>query len=109
MKTTTPLDPNKVFVAKMVLRHFLETLPKGMKGDAIVFGSEEHPREWDGEYGQNSLATMSLDGSSLYQIVNGYSHSAKAMAEDARLTAALAAKGMYYELGYAWSLHVYEV
>ena len=109
MKTTTPLDPNKVFVAKMVLRHFLETLPKGMKGDGFVFGSEEHPAEWEGEYGQNSLATMSLDGSSLYMILNGYSRSTKGMKEDARLTAALAAKGMYYELGYAWSLHVYEV
>jgi hypothetical protein len=100
--------------AEKILNDFLESLrfkdpdtgliENILVGDAKVYSREE----WDGKrgevYGRNAFATLAVDGSYLYEVFN-YGESPKYYE---RLSTMLDNAGFYFELGYAWSLHVYE-
>lgn len=94
--------------AETILKTFLEKIDPDIKGDAVIYTREE----WDdfrGEkYGRNAYATMCLDGSHLYEVFNGYSETKTDTKIHNKLTTMLESAGFYFEMGYAWSLHVFE-
>lgn len=100
--------------AEKILNDFLETLrikdpDTGLIENILVGDAKVYSRKvWDedrGEvYGRNAFATMVFDGSYLYEVFN-YGESPT---YEARLSTMLEAAGFYFELGHAWSLHVYE-
>ena len=73
-------------------------------GDAKVYSRREWDEDRGEKYGCKAFATLSLDGSFLYEVFN-YGESPEL---HDKLYTRLNNAGFYFELGYAWSLHVYE-
>ncbi len=99
--------------AEKILNNYLDSLrikePDGKLDSTLVGAAKVYSRdEWDNvrgeKYGRNAFATLTLDGSYLYEVFN-YGDSQKFYD---RLSTMLDNAGFYFELGYAWSLHVYE-
>lgn len=66
------------------------------------------PKEWTTRrqgVGENALATVTFEGE-LYDAIN-YDTFGTNIAEKIRID--LLAHGLYYELGYAWSMHIYQI
>jgi hypothetical protein len=74
-----------------------------LKGDAKVYTTEQW-RERGEQYGRTAFATLTLDGSPMYEMVN-YGNMEKTHEEFNEL---LRKNGFYYELGYAWAMNIYE-
>ena len=91
-------------IAARVLREFPVQYPL-MVGDARAYTHDD----WKARgkpYGKNALATLVIDGSPLYGVFNGGADRQNC-AET--LNAMLEVHGLYHELGFAWTLHVYKV
>lgn len=105
--TDTPIDIKRNRAYK-ILKDFMNS-HKDLKGDAFVCTHDEWLSRGE-PYGQDSLATMAMDGSSFYNVFNGYTQSySMAQAVIEKLTAELDKADFYYELGFAWTLHIYEI
>lgn len=64
------------------------------------------------EYGNKALFTVTIDGSPLYEVLNGdYPPEGRRWAQKMYegLSDLLEQYGQYWELGLAWTLHVYEI
>lgn len=91
-------------LAARVLHEFLVRHPL-MIGDARVYTHDEWKAREE-PYGKNSLATLVIDSSPLYSVFNGGADHQNC-AET--LNAMLEVHGLYHELGFAWTIHVYKV
>ena len=101
MKTSDP--ETRRAQAAALLRKFLKDNPEWV-GDGFVCTHDEWARRGE-PYGKSSLATLVVDGSPLYGAL--HEHSGDRVI--AKLDKALEAEGMYHELGFAWTLHIYEI
>jgi hypothetical protein len=116
---TKPPGKRKCNTAFKVLTEFLDWYGKPVKdpdtgeqimsrydmiGDAKVYSHEEWKDRRE-TVGDTSYATMVMDGSPLYDIFNGYERDYRKAME--KLKEMLEKHDMYYEIGYAWTLHVY--
>lgn len=103
--TDTPIDIKRNRAYK-ILKDFMNS-HKDLKGDAFVCTHDEWLSRGE-PYGRDSLATMAMDGSSFYNVFNGYANRDQSEAVITKLTTELNKAGFHYELGFAWSLHIYE-
>jgi len=95
-----PLESRRAQAAEILVK-FLKDNPE-WKGDAFVCTHAEWVARGE-RYGKNSLATLVVDGSPLYNALNGCSDDKIVQ----KLDKTLAAAGLYLEGGYAWSGHLY--
>jgi hypothetical protein len=78
--------------------------------DGVRYYAREAWRARGEPYGNDAELTLTLDGATLYGVVNHTAtNAAWAFREDDALHKYLEELGYYYELGYAWSLHLYRV
>jgi hypothetical protein len=104
MPTTTEKMPHasKCKKAIRILNEWLAS-HEYMKGDAKIYTTQEW-RDRGEKYGRGAFCTLTLDGSPLYNMVN-YMEMPKLHEEFQEM---LRKNGFYYDLGYAWSMHIYE-
>ena len=78
------------------------------RGAAKVYTAKEWRNRGE-RYGKNSLATIVIDGSWLYDVFNAYDCSGFAQKAAMQFSDFLGLNGFYFEMGYAWSLHIYKI
>ena len=99
----TTLSKSRCNLAEKLLNQFIKKYSY-IAGDAKVYSQVE----WDDyrreKYGRNAYATMVIDGSGFYEMFNWYSLK-KELEEFHKM---LEEHKFYFELGEAWSVHVYD-
>lgn len=97
-------DSAKYDLAERLLREFLSGIDKCYVGDAKVYSAKEWAARGE-PYGKNSFATLVVDGSTLYDVLNGHLDDPVMQ----QLDQVLEQYGLYSEMGFSWTLHVYEI
>ena len=77
----------------------------GLRGDARFYTRDEW-RDRGEPYGRDALVTLVIDGSPMYEVMNGYLSVSEGSLFD-RFEKMVASLGFHYELGFAWSVHFY--
>lgn len=110
----TTLNPPDVRAkAEKVLNDFLGELRAAAGGANTFVGDAKvyTQQQWidrEEKYGTNGAAILSVDGSWLYEVINCYDCSSFAQKWQTRLDSLLKSNGLWYEIGEAWFLYVYE-
>jgi hypothetical protein len=97
------INKEKCALAKKTLEDFLAR-HADYAYETKVYSHDEWANRRE-PYGKNSLATLNIEGSPLYAVINGYSHDPI----DEKLSKALEEVGFYYEVGQAIFIHIYEI
>lgn len=107
MANATLHPPDIRAKAEKVLKDFLAELGKDLAGDAKVYTQQQWIDRGE-KYGTNGAAILSVDGSWLYEVINCYDCGKCAQKWQTRLDGLLKSNGLWYEIGEAWFLYVYE-
>jgi hypothetical protein len=104
MPTTTEKMPHKSKCrkAERLLEEWLAA-HEYMRGDAKVYSTEDWRARGE-KYGRDAFCTLTMDGSAMYDMLNNM-EMPKLHEEFVEF---LTKHGFYGELGYAWTLHIYE-
>jgi hypothetical protein len=95
-------------LAFQLVNKWLSELTDIERGDAKAYTAKEW-RDRGEPYGKNSLATIVIDGSWLYDVFNAYDCAGFAQKVEMRFSNLLGGRGFFYEMGFAWSLHIYKI
>lgn len=85
------------------INSFLDANGKVLRGDARLYTKSEWRKRGE-PYGNNAVCTLVIDGSPMYDVLN-YGGSGWQISE--RFHDMLGELGYWYELGFAWSVHIY--
>lgn len=107
MANATLNPPDVRAKAEKVLKDFLAELGPDLAGDAKVYTQEEWIDRGE-KYGTHGSAVLVFDGSWLYEVLNCYDCGKCAQKWHNRLHDKLKENGLWYEIGEAWFLYVYE-
>ena len=99
----TTLSKTRCNLAENLLNKFIKDHAE-IAGDAKVYSQDEWENDRREEYGRNAYATMVIDGSAFYDMFNWYSMK-NVLNEFHKM---LEENKFYFELGYAWSVHIYD-
>jgi hypothetical protein len=108
----TPVAPATRAKAEKLLKDFLAELvaacgDRTLVGDAKVYTQQEWIDRGE-RYGTHGAAVLSMDGSWLYEVFNCYDCGKCAAKWMTRFEGLLKQNGMWYEIGEAWFLYIYE-
>ena len=82
-------------------------LANELEYDAKLYSTEEWKKKGE-RWGNNALFTIVTEGPH-YELVNSYMDSSSERKLTSQLDKLMKKLGIYYELGFAWSMHFYSV